>query len=149
MSILRLACFFILAGLTTEILAAIFHTQFVLNSLIAIGAEVSFGTRIGTTAQDILGLAPTYGLFIFAGLGIGFVVAALVIRRAPRLLFLGYISAGAVAMLCVVILMHEVLEISALAGARSVSGLLFQGVAGAVGGYVFALLTSKFQRAWH
>lgn len=149
MRMLRLTGFFLLAGLTAEILGAIFHTQFVLSALIAVGAEVSFGTRVCTTAQDILGLAPVYGMLIFAGLGIGFVVAALVIRRVPRLRFLGYILAGGVSMLCVVILLHTVLEISALAGARTVGGLLFQGVAGGGGGYVFALLTSKFQRASH
>ena len=82
------------------------------------------------------------------GFPIAFSVAALIIRQlrrkgvaGPGLHHLGYVSAGAVAMVAALLTMQGLLEVMPVAGARTLGGLSAQALAGAAGGLLYARLT--------
>ncbi len=54
-----------------------------------------------------------------------------------------YSLAGAVAIFTILAAMHPILNVSIIAGARGLSGLLTQSIAGAIGGAVFGLIKSR------
>jgi hypothetical protein len=57
----------------------------VLARLAGVGAEIGFGDRLRMTLGDILGLGGSYGLVIGIALALGFVVAWVVKRFVKRL----------------------------------------------------------------
>ena len=128
---------FVIAALIAFVFASIFHTQFVLHELIKVGAEISFTTRIDTTFGDLLGLAPGYGPIVALALLLGFLIMLLVRRFFPALGFWIYPIAGFVAIATAHLAMHPIFNVTLIAGARGTLGLLFQCLAGALGGYVF------------
>lgn len=130
---------FIVALLSLVILGSFFHTQFVLSAL-PVPTPVSFSDNMSTTLSDILGLAPLYGAIMGAGLLIAFLIAMYVTKLAPSLRWLVYLVAGFVAVIAALLIMKAVFGLMPIAGARSMAGLLMQGVAGAVAGYVFTRL---------
>ncbi|MDF1685891.1 MAG: hypothetical protein ACJAXQ_000998 [Parvibaculaceae bacterium] len=127
---------FVVALLSLVILGSFFHTQFVLSAL-PVPTPVSFSDNMSTTLSDILGLAPLYGAIMGAGLLIAFLIAIYVTKLAPSLRWLVYMVAGFVAVIAALLIMKAVFGLMPIAGARSMAGLLMQGVAGAVAGYVF------------
>jgi hypothetical protein len=129
---------YVMAVLSAFVLAAIFSTQMVLSEVQAMGVPVAIGTRIAATSHDLVGLAPLYGSIMAIGFLIAMPAAAGILRFVPRLYFLGYTLAGAVAVLCILLSLKALLGITVLAGSRGVLGFALQLVAGAVGGYVFA-----------
>jgi hypothetical protein len=131
----------------TEVAAAAASTQFVLGELGALGIDVSPGERLVTTGQDIIGMAPAYLPIIALGLGIAFPVAAAVVRwLLPGWDRIGYPLAGFVAMLTALLVMIEMMDIVPIAGARSIAGMAFQGLAGALGGWVFIRILERGRR---
>ena len=140
---IKTAVAFGLAVITTALLGSIIHTQFVLQALTEIGADINLDQRLQTTWHDIAGFAPSYGFVVGVGFLIAFIVAALIIRKFPALRLFGYGSAGGVALLCAILTLHTVFEIAGFAGARTFAGLFFQTVAGVCGGYLFGLITDK------
>ncbi len=131
---------FFLSWLAAFTLASFSHSQFIVNGLISVGAEISIAQRIGLTLYDWLGLAKGYGLFIAVGLLIAFIVAAFLIwvarkyaQRSERFL---YPLAGACALAAILLSMQHLFDVVAIAGARDL-GFYGQCLAGAVGGWVF------------
>lgn len=138
---LRRLIAFVVAVLLASVLAVAASTQFVLAELAAVGVEFSMADRLAMTGHDILGMGVTYLPIMAVALLIGFVVAALVIRYLlPGWQRVGYTLAGFVAVLAILGLMLAVFGLMPIAGARSLSGMLAQGLAGAVAGYLFARL---------
>jgi len=130
MRILKLVLAFVAAVIVTTILGAVFHTQFVIGRLTDMGIAVPFADRLSTTLHDIAG-----GFFI------AFLAAALVFRFAGVQRNLVYAVAGAVALGVALSVMAMVFNITPIAGARSWAGFIAQMAAGALGGYVFALIS--------
>jgi hypothetical protein len=74
---------------------------------------------------------------------IAFPVAAGIFKRAPHLRLIGYVAAGFVALIALHLIMKMVVGLTGVAATRTLLGLLAQGVAGALGGYIFHRLTQK------
>jgi len=132
----------LLAVLTAYALAAVAATQSVMARLAEMGVTVPVDVRISTTFSDLINMAGTLLPLLLIALGLGFAVAAIVSRRRPDWKKLGYPLAGFAAVITMYLLMRMVLELTPVAAARSIEGLLLQGVAGAVGGWVFYLLAA-------
>lgn len=134
---------FVGAVLTTYVLGAFASTQMVLNAVDALGVPVGVATRATAVLHDLPGMAPVYGPMITIAFLVAFPVAALVMRFVPGPRTLGYVLAGALALLAVHILMPSLLGMHMFAATRSLAGMASQVAAGAVGGYVFARFRVK------
>ena len=88
-------------------------------------------------------MGPMLGILVAFCFLIAFPVAALIVRFLPNLRTVGYVAAGGVAILAALYSMEAALATVPIAGARTPAGLVAQGVAGAVGGFVFALLSRR------
>lgn len=131
---------FLVALLSLIILGSFFHTQFVLSAL-PVPTPVSLSDNIATSLSDIIGMAPLYGTIMGAGLLVAFLIAIFVTKLAPSLRWLVYAVAGFVAVIATLMIMRATFGLMPIAGARTVAGLLMQGVAGAVAGYVFTRIS--------
>jgi hypothetical protein len=138
---LRVLKAFFPAVIVAYVLAAILVTQFNLGSLQSMGVPVSMADRLGATFHDLVGLASSYLLLILVAFILGFPVAAGLARLLPRQRMMLYVLAGGVAILALHLVMKAVLGLSGIAATRSLGGLLSQGLAGAVGGYLFHRLS--------
>jgi len=140
---LRRSLIFLLSVVIASVLASIFSTQFVLSDLAKAGAPVGLSDRMSMTVYDALNLPKLYGIFIFITLLIAFPAAGLVFNKMKIKRTFIYIVAGCVGFLVMLILMKGAFfGVDLIAGARSITGKLFQALAGGVAGYVFARLTT-------
>ncbi|MFC4701618.1 hypothetical protein ACFO4O_15795 [Glaciecola siphonariae] len=146
--LLRIVCV-IIASSIGFLFASILHTQAVLAKLSDIEIKITFAQRIQTTWQDMLGLAPTYGLIILVALTIAFSVSGLLRKKwniAPKFI---YPLAGGIAFLTMLLAMQPILNVTLLAGARGISGLLMQVCAGLIAGICFAHLIERANKSKH
>jgi len=129
-----------LAVLATTVLGAVAATQFVLAELSTMQVAVPFGVRLETTMHDIMGMSPTFAPIVAGALLIAFLVAALLARFIPLEKRRWYLVGGFVAIIAALLLVKALLGGTPIAGAKDTLGLLAQGVAGMVGGWIFAQL---------
>ena len=146
MTWLRRIVAYFAAVATTAVVGCIASTHFVLRRLTALGVSIGFGDWFHALGHDVLGMGPLLGVLVAICFLIAFPVAALVVRFLPSLRTVGYMAAGAVAILVALHAMETALATVPIAGARTPLGLAAQGVAGAVGGLVFALLSRNRQQ---
>ncbi len=140
---LRVLKAFFPAVLLTYVLASVFSTQLILGNLQSMGVEVSAMVRMGTTFHDLLGLTSSYLVLILLAFVIGLPVAAGLARFMPSHRLILFVLAGFVAIVSLHIIMKAVLGLNGIAAARTLSGLVAQGVAGAIGGYLYFRLSSQ------
>ena len=139
---------YLLAVCTTYVLASAAATQHVAGRLGAMGIEVGFGQRVAMTLGDLASMAGMFLPIIAFGLLIAFLFTALLCRWFSRWQVPLYVLAGATALLCIHIALNQVLGLTPVAAARSGMGLLFQGLAGAVGGLLYIRLNQHlFQKS--
>ena len=131
------------AVLVTYLLAGLLASNSALNSIVALGLPISLGQRLSANAHDLLGMASSLLPLVVIGLLIAFLIATLLVRRAPRLRLPLFALAGAVALVGIHVALKLTFDITPVAAARTVAGLLLQGAAGAVGGYLFARLSHR------
>lgn len=131
---------FVVAVIAATVLASIISTQFVIAGLQEIGVNVPFGTRVSMTVTD-LALLRIYLIMGGTAMLVAFVVAGACAKwlRGSRQVW--FSVAGFAALTCVLMLIESSLGAMLIAGARTVPGLMLQGIAGAFGGWVFARLT--------
>jgi hypothetical protein len=140
--------FFILFGqftfssLLTFLLASVVHSQFVMQGLLDIDIKISVLQRLQMTLQDIQGLFATLGAIISVSLLLGFCCVALInkLAKSKRHNTYLYPLAGASAMWVMIAAMHPIMNITVLASARSLAGLVSLCICGAIGGSVFQYL---------
>jgi predicted signal transduction protein with EAL and GGDEF domain len=137
---LRVLAAFVAAVLVTYGLEAIAQTQHVMSRLVDMGMPVTFSDRLAATLDDLVGMAPLYMPMLAVGLAIAFGIAAGVMRLAPRWRPVGYPLAGGLAVLVLHVSLTLALGITPIAVARTTLGLTSQALAGAVGGWAFAML---------
>lgn len=109
------------------------------------GASLSVSDRFSWFSSTLYGLAFGVGMYpglVAIGLLIAFLAVGLVKSLAPDLRFWWFAGAGAVALVVMIIVLELALGLKALPGARSVAGTIGQGIAGFIGGALFASLTS-------
>lgn len=146
MKIFRTLTAFLASAALTFVLAAVFYTQQVISRQAAIGVEYSAPQKFSTLLDNILGLAPSYGVVLAIGLAIAFPVAALLKRVLKPLAPLAFPLAGAAAVYTAIYLIENVVAsggVGALGGARGTLGMVLQCLAGLIGGGAFALLRPK------
>ena len=139
----RLLPSFLASWLLTFTLASLFHSQYVVNQLVNVGIEISFSDRVNLTLDDWLGLLPTYGAIIAVALAIAFSVTGLLYRKHPKYGIQLFVIAGVTAFAVALVAIESIMNITIIAGARG-WGFYAQLIAGAVGGYVFAVLAKNY-----
>jgi hypothetical protein len=136
----------IAATLTTSVIGSIFSTQSVISSLQSLEIDVPLATRLSMTIDDF-GILPTLAPVTAICFVIGFIVAALCVRYIGGNRTAWHILAGAAALITTLLIMKAVLLITAIAGTRTLMGLLSFGLAGAIGGWVYAKITTRKETA--
>ncbi|AGP77015.1 hypothetical protein I633_03665 [Alteromonas mediterranea 615] len=144
---------FIPAWAVGFLLASIFYSIAVLINLSLIHVKLQPRDWWFMISQDLVGLLPTYGLIIGFSLFLAFIIAHKVTRRvekhlerrttvSTRLLLFG--AAGGLSFLIMLLAMQPILNVTLIAGARSVAGLCAQCLAGVAAGSVYTYLSNKF-----
>ncbi len=119
------------------VLGSVFVTQFNLASVAGMGMEVSPGVRLQATLHDLAGLSSTYLPMVAVAFLIALLVAAGLLKLFPAQRLFLFVLAGAVGLITIHLLIKALLGLNGIAATRTLAGLLSQGLAGAVGGYVF------------
>ena len=138
---LRVLKAFFPAVLLTYVLASVFSTQVILGNLQGMGVEVSTAIRLSTTFHDLLGLTSSYLVLILIAFAIGLPVAAGFTKLMPNYRLVLFVLAGFVAIVALHLIMKALLGLSGVAATRTMFGLLGQGVAGAIGAYLYFRLS--------
>lgn len=135
---------FLAAVLVTYLIGAALATQHVLGALTIMGMNIDFGIWAHTTLHDLIGM---FGIYVPL-IGVAFLVAlpviVLICRTQPGWRRFGYTVGFFAAIIVMHLLMPMILNVNPVAATRGLGGLLQQGLAGAVGGYVFY----RFGRAY-
>jgi hypothetical protein len=139
---LRLFTAYLAAVLSTAILCSILSTQFVIAGLQSIEVAIPLSVRLQMTIQDF-GILQTLLPAIAACFVVGFGVAALCVRWIGGSRAAWFSVAGVTSLITLYLLLKLILEHMPISGARSLSGLVAQGLAGGLGGWLFAKLSAK------
>ena len=134
---------YLAAVATTAVLGSLASTHFVLLALTNLDVSIGIGDWLYAFGHDVVGMGTLFGVLVAVGFLIAFPVAALIARFVPKLRTWSYVGAGAVAILVIFLAMQAALETVPIAGARTPWGMAAQGLAGAVGGLVFTLLSRR------
>ena len=136
---------FVLAVIAAYLLGAIFVSQGNIAAVVELGFNVSIGQRFEAAVHDMLNMIDIYLPLVAISLLLGFPVAHAIVRKRPHLRSIGYTMAGFVALVAIHVTIKTVVGISGVAPTRTLLGLLCQGIAGGVGGYLFYRLSSNLQ----
>ena len=134
---------FLLAGLVAYVIAVLLYTQINLSNLTDLGIDISFSDRLGAALHDLLSMTGMYLPIMLVALLVAFSLAAIVIRFLPNLRTLGFVVAGTVGVLALVLFFSSFLGTNPIAVTRSSLGLLSQCGAGGMGGLVYALVSQR------
>lgn len=141
MAIVRIILGYVLAVVIATALGSAFHTQMVIMGLTGAGASIPLDMRLAMTANDLVGLAPQFGVVVAIALAIGFLVAAVLKRVLKPLAPVAFPLAGAAAIAVALAVMHIAFDgITPIAGARTSVGFALECLAGAAGGLVFSMI---------
>jgi len=137
--VIRALAAYMVAALTSFVVGSIAATQHVIGRLIELGQHLSFGERLQWAFTDLLGMLARglYPGLIAIALAIAFVVAGIAARYWPGLRTIGFVLAGAAALLAMHLLIEAVTQLNPVAATRTSVGLMWQVLAGALGGFVF------------
>lgn len=135
---------FLVAVLVTYLIGAVLATQHVLASLTSMGMNIDFGVWVHATLHDLIGMAPTYAPLLAVAFLVALPVILLICRGRPGWRRIGYTTGFFTAVIVMHTIMPMVLNVTPIAATRFFSGLIQQGLAGAVGGFVFY----RLGRAW-
>lgn len=145
----KLLLHFVISALICAVIACLFHTQMVLLELQKLDVVISLTDRLSMSLQDLAGLLPTYGSIVGLGLALGFTCAWLLRKFTRFNSFYLYSLAGATAMLVILLAMQPIMNITFLAGARSLFGICLQVLAGLIGGLCFTHFQKSENRQSH
>lgn len=140
MSLIGTIIAFAVSVAVAVVVAAGLSTQFVLAELAALGATITMEQRISTTIHDIIGMAGLYGAIIAVGFLIAFLVAGFMARRTGSRAIV-FAVAGATSIAVAIGTMMYLFEATPIAAARTPLGFGSQILAGAIGGWIFTLMT--------
>ena len=134
---------YIAAVIVAYCFCALFISQGNIAAVTGLGFDVTMSQRLGAIVHDVSGMTDIYLPLVAVSLLLGLPVAFAVVRKNPHLRMIGYVSAGFVALLAMHVIMKAVLGLSGIAPTRTLWGLLAQGVAGGIGGYLFCRLSGQ------
>jgi len=134
--------FLLISAVVTTIIATFLQTQRVIGNLSDIGVSVSLWKRLGMSFYDITHLGTIYIIFITLALLGAFLTSGIVFHFVKFGRSLIYVIAGAIAIFVMLMLMKRAFfDVHLIAGARDGAGIMWQMLAGAIGGFTFARLT--------
>ena len=116
-----------------------FSTQFVIAGLESIDVAVPMRTRLSMTVDDF-GILASLAPAVAASFVVAFPVAGLVWPRFRGSRRAWFILAGFLALIVELLIMQAAFDLMPIAGARTHAGLLSQGLAGALGGWLFVAI---------
>jgi hypothetical protein len=134
---------YIAAVIVAYCFGALFISQGNIAAVTGLGFDVTMSQRLGAIVHDVSGMTDIYLPLVAVSLLLGLPVAFAVVRKNPHLRMIGYVLAGFVALLAMHVIMKAVLGLSGIAPTRTLWGLLAQGVAGGIGGYLFCRLSGQ------
>ena len=113
------------------------HPVVFIGEVLAPQGQLPTAVRLQATIHDLAGLSGTYLPLIAVALLIALLTAAGLEKLLPGQRMVLCILAGAVGLIAIHLIMKAVLGLNGIAATRTLAGLLSQGLAGALGGYVF------------
>ncbi|WP_376695379.1 hypothetical protein [Wenzhouxiangella sp. EGI_FJ10305] len=137
MKALRWFLAWLAAVLVTAALGSIVQTQINLARIAELGVSVSLSERLETTLADLFGFAPLWAIIVAAGLLVALLVADGISRRWPFSTTGLHVLAGFLAPVVALLVMDAMLPVTAIAAARTWSGVFLIGLPGAVGGWIY------------
>lgn len=135
------------AVIAAYVIGCLLATQVVLGNLADMGVDISLTTRLQASLHDLLGMS-AYLLLILVAFVIAMPVAAGLVRihLVPGTRVFWFTLAGFAALVALHLIMRQVLGLYPVAAAREPLGLLLQGLAGAVGGFLYSFISSSGRR---
>jgi len=127
---------------STYLLGVLFVSQGNLARIAEMGLDIDFGVRLQALTHDVSSMVSLYLPLVVVALLIALTVCHQIAKRVsvnPALLFL---LAGFVGMVALHLLMKAALTLTGIAPTRTIDGLMLQGVAGALGAYVYYWLSA-------
>ena len=124
-----------LGVLVAYIVGSVIGTQMILYSVSTMALEVTLNARLGSTVNDLVGLSASLLPMMAVSLVIPWLACDFVTRRHPHLrspLLYGFTAAFAIAILHTAL--SQIFGMDVFAPARTLTGLLGQCLAGAIGG---------------
>ncbi|UYG03130.1 hypothetical protein OCT51_18345 [Halomonas sp. LR3S48] len=129
---------YVAAVLDATLLGSIVQTQF---NLAALGAEISFSTRLATTGHDLLGFTPLYGSLVAIMMLGAMPVATLVTRWLGFGAWSIHALAAALGLWGMLSIVDALVPMPTLiAATRSLEGTLAMMTTAALGGWGYAIL---------
>jgi len=134
----------LLALLLAALWGSVMQTQWNLNALTALGLEIPWTDRLRTTWQDLGGFAPVYAGILAAGWLPALALAALLARWLPAARTTLLAAAAGVGMVAAIRTVDAVAPMPVFIDAtRHLPGLLAMASGAALGGLLYARLTSR------
>ena len=131
------------AVFATYLFGVIFNSQGNIASVLSLGFDVTTTERIGAAVHDLSNMTTLYLPLIGLTTLCSYSIAALIIKYLPRLRLIGFVLAGFVGLILMHLIIKTTFGISGIASTRTTIGLFLQGLAGAIGGYLFYRLLAK------
>lgn len=129
---------FFTAVVSAYVVAVLLVGQFNIARVVEMGFDVSLNDRFSTAGADLLGMLGTYLPLIAIAFLIAFIFTRYALLRFIKQPVVLFTLAGFVAVIALHSIMHMMLGLSGIAPTRTLLGLLSQGLAGAIGGYVYS-----------
>lgn len=122
---------------TVYVVATVLASQHVLGALAAMGMPVDLSVRLEVTGHDLVGMLAAFASLLGVALLAALPVILLICRGRPGWRRVGFVTGFGSAVIVMHLSASWVLDVTPVAAAREVGGLLQQGLAGALAGYVF------------
>lgn len=134
----------LLAWLLASAWGSVVQTQWNLQALVRLDVAIPMAERVQSTLQDLIGFAPVYGGILAAGWLPALAAAAWLARRQPSWRTPLLAAAAAVGMVAAVRAVDAVAPMPVFIDAtRHLAGLLAMAAGAAIGGLLYARLTSR------
>ncbi len=134
---------FVVAVVTTYLLATLFVSQGNLAAIAPFGLPVDMVIRLQAAWHDMTHMVTLFLPLSSIALLIAFLVCAWLCKRFPGASAYLYPLAGFAALLTLIFTMNTVFGLTPIAPTRTLGGLLLQGLAGAAGGYVYYRMVAR------
>ena len=133
------------AVVTTAVSGSLVQSQINLAAISALGHPISLGDRLGMTWFDLGSFGPVWGAIVAFGFLLAWPIAGLLARRWARWRSLLFPLAGFAAVVSALLVMDAMLPVTAVAAARTLTGVILLGLCGALGGWVYLQVTAQRQ----
>lgn len=128
---------FVVAWVATYVLAVTAATQGVLAFLESLGRDIAVSERLAAIGHDLAGMVVAYGGLILVAMLVAWGVVTLIVRQRPSLRLPGFVLGGFAAVLAIHLGLRLAFDMNPVWATLTPAGLMLQGFAGAVGGYLF------------